>query len=180
MESAAIAACDTSSDSENWKYAAVEYFQTARSLGLTPQTMRPIPRMPFGKYRDEALLDIAKKDPSYLNNLLARSKSLSEAFRAEIRYALAEAPSHPPEHCQLYRKKFHTGAEITVRIGPKGHSVSWVNPPASLGQILEIHPHTVAFLHDVAREYYAHTELALTAFWITFPPIKPVTPPTPQ
>lgn len=172
MESAAIAACDTSTDSEDWKFAAVEYFQTARSLGLTPQTLRPIPRMPFGKYRDEALLDVAKKDPDYLRGLLARSKSLSEPFRAEIRFALDEAPNTPPNHCQTFRRKFHTGAEITVRIGPQGHSISWENAPATFSEIQQIHPHVVAFFHDLAREYHERTDLALHSFWVAFPPVK--------
>lgn len=172
MVCAAIAACDTSSDSENWKFAAVEYFQTARSLGLTPQTMKPIPRMPFGKYWDETLLDVAKRDPDYLRGLLARSKSLSEAFRAEIRTALDEAPNHPPNHCLTFRKKFHTGAEITVRIGPQGQSISWENAPATFSEIQQIHPHVTAFFHDIAREYHEKTDLALHSFWVSFPPVK--------
>lgn len=172
MVCAAIAACDTSTNSEDWKFAAIEYFQTARSLGLSPQTMKPIPRMPFGKYCDDPLLDVAKRDPDYLRGLLARSKSLSEAFRAEIRFALDEAPNTPPNHCQTFRRKFHTGAEITVRIGPQGHSISWENAPATFSEIQQIHPHVVAFFHDLAREYNERTDLALHSFWVAFPPVK--------
>jgi hypothetical protein len=178
MELQAMAACWLDAPPHIWQQAAVEYFALARSLELQPQFVRTIPTMPFGPHKDEALLDIAKKNPDYLHNLLATSKSLGEPFRADIRRALAEAQSSPPDNTATFSTAFPGGAKATLRIHPEGYSIAWTNPPKTSSQAKDIHPLVVKWLKDCAVEYGLDTDLAIHSFWLTCPSI-PTTNSTP-
>jgi hypothetical protein len=180
MELQAIAACWLDAPEHIWKEAAVEYFALARSLELQPMMVRPVPTMPFGPHKDEALLDIAKKNPDYLHNLLATSKSLGEPFRADIRRALAEAKSSPPDNTATFSTAFPGGAKATLRIHSGGYSIAWANPPKTPSEAKAIHALVVKWLKDCAVEYGLDADLSLHSFWLTAPavPASDPTPPT--
>lgn len=171
MELQAMAACWADAPPHVWQEAAVDYFRLARSLDLQPQFSRPIPTMPFGPHKDEALLDIAKKHPNYLNNLLAKSKSLGEPFRADIRRALAEAKSSPPDQSSTFSTTFPGGAKVTLRIHPEGYSIAWTNPPKTPSQAKAVHPLVVKWLKDCAVDFGFEANLFLHSFWLTAPTV---------